>query len=159
MGTGPLLPFTRNFTPKKKSYTSDCIIVYDINIVFIVNSVIGALYAGTLQHKELPTELTIEKGKMRGSEEKIHNNRTGFWPKGWAGLQMLSQTIRLSVFGLPSVANFSITFCCPPPCFFLSLLPSKGVIIVAAISNNITIRGSSDGSLLQTYCRWTSYFH
>ena len=133
---------TGNFTPKKKSYTSACIIVYDINIVFIVNS-----------------ELAIEKGKMRGSEEKIHNNRTGFWPKGWAGLQMLSQTIRLSVFGLPSVANFSITFCCPPPCFFLSLLPSKGAIIVAAISNNITIRGSSDGSLLQTYCRWTSYFH
>ena len=113
---------------------------------------------------ECSTVLAIEKGKIRGWEEKIHNNRTGFWPKGWAGLQMLSQTIRLSVFGLPSVANFSITFCCPPPCFFLSLLPSKGAIIVgaiivAAISNNITIRGSSDGSLLQTYCRWTSYFH
>ena len=46
VGTGPLLPFTRNFTPKKKSYTSACIIVYDINIVFIVNPVIGALYAG-----------------------------------------------------------------------------------------------------------------
>ena len=37
---------TGNFTPKKKSYTSACIIVYDINIVFIVNPVIGALYAG-----------------------------------------------------------------------------------------------------------------
>ena len=81
-GYWPTPFFTGNFTPKKKSYTSAFIIVYDINIVFIVNS-----------------ELAIEKGKMRGSEEKIHNNRTGFWPKGWAGLQMLSQTIRLSVFG------------------------------------------------------------
>ena len=43
-------------------------------------------------------------------KEGALKSRTGFWPKGWAGLLMLSQTIRLSVFGLPSVANFSITF-------------------------------------------------
>ena len=73
-------------------------------------------------------------------KEGALKSRTGFWPKGWAGLLMLSQTIRLSVFGLPSVANFSITFCRLLR-LFLSQLASKAAITVTAISNAI-----ADGS-------------
>ena len=79
-------------------------------------------------------------GSMR--KEGALKSRTGFWPKGWAGLLMLSQTIRLSVFGLPSVANFSITFCRLLR-LFLSQLASKAAITVTAISNAI-----DDGSLM-----------
>ena len=63
-------------------------------------------------------------GSMR--KEGALKSRTGFWPKGWAGLLMLSQTIRLSVFGLPSVANFSITFCrLPPPLLVATCLKGR----------------------------------